>query len=105
MGAGREGGAERGFKRQCIVSVEPDEATLAHVIDYMGGNNVVFSTDYPHGDSKYPEAVHHFLKLPISEADKKKSFGITAPRTTRCNGAKKGRCSGLDPNRSSAMRI
>jgi predicted TIM-barrel fold metal-dependent hydrolase len=60
------------FKRQCIVSVEPDEATLTHVIDYMGGQNVVFSTDYPHGDSKYPEAVHHFLKLPISNADKKK---------------------------------
>jgi predicted TIM-barrel fold metal-dependent hydrolase len=60
------------FKRQCVVSVEPDEATLAHVIDYMGGNNVVFSTDYPHGDSKYPEALHHFLKLPISDADKKK---------------------------------
>jgi predicted TIM-barrel fold metal-dependent hydrolase len=60
------------FKQQCIVSVEPDEATLAHVIAYMGGNNVVFSTDYPHGDSKYPEAVHHFLKLSISDADKKK---------------------------------
>lgn len=60
------------FKRQCIVSVEPDEATLTHVIDYMGGKNVVFSTDYPHGDSKYPEAVRHFLRLPISDADKKK---------------------------------
>jgi len=60
------------FKRQCVVSVEPDEATITHVIDYMGGNNVVFSTDYPHGDSKFPEAVHHFLKLPISDADKRR---------------------------------
>jgi predicted TIM-barrel fold metal-dependent hydrolase len=59
------------FKRQCVVSVEPDEATITHVIDYMGGKNVVFSTDYPHGDSKFPEAVHHFLKLPISDQDKK----------------------------------
>jgi predicted TIM-barrel fold metal-dependent hydrolase len=59
------------FKRQCVVSVEPDEATITHVIDYMGGKNVVFSTDYPHGDSKFPEAVHHFLKLPISEQDKR----------------------------------
>lgn len=59
------------FKRQCVVSVEPDEATITHVIDYMGGKNVVFSTDYPHGDSKFPEAVQHFLKLPISEQDKK----------------------------------
>lgn len=72
MGAGCESSAERVFQAPVIVSVEPDEATLAHVIDYMGGNNVVFSTDYPHGDSKHPEAVHHFLKLPISDIDKKK---------------------------------
>jgi len=30
-----------------------------------------FSTDYPHGDSKYPEAVDHFLKLPIANEDKR----------------------------------
>lgn len=60
------------FKRQCVISVEPDEATVKHVIDLMGGQSIVFSTDYPHGDSKYPEAVDHFLKLPISEADKQK---------------------------------
>ena len=59
------------FKRQCVVSVEPDEATITHVIDYMGGKHVVFSTDYPHGDSKYPEAVANFLKLPISDDDRK----------------------------------
>ncbi len=59
------------FKRQCAVSAEPDEATVAHVIEYTGGKNVVFSTDYPHGDSKYPKAVDHFLNLPISETNKK----------------------------------
>ena len=52
--------------------MEPDEATITHVIDYMGGKNVVFSTDYPHGDSKFPKAVHHFLKLPIGNDDKKR---------------------------------
>ena len=59
------------FKRQCVVSVEPDEATVKQVIDYMGGKNVVFSTDYPHGDSRYPEAVNHFLKLPITDDEKR----------------------------------
>jgi uncharacterized protein len=53
------------FKRQCVVSVEPDEIIVKDVIDRMGSNGIVFSTDYPHGDSKYPEAVDHFLKLPI----------------------------------------
>jgi predicted TIM-barrel fold metal-dependent hydrolase len=59
------------FKRQCVVSVEPDEATVKHVIDYVGGRGLVFSTDYPHGDSKYPEAIDHFLKLPIADNDKR----------------------------------
>ena len=60
------------FKRQCVVSVEPDETTVKQVIEYMGGGHVVFSTDYPHGDSKFPEAVNHFLKLPITVDDKRK---------------------------------
>lgn len=60
------------FKRQAVVSVEPDELTVRHVIDSLGANQIVFSTDYPHGDSKYPEAVDHFLKLPIAEEAKRK---------------------------------
>ncbi len=56
-----------------MVSVEPDEATVTQVIDYMGGKHVVFSTDYPHGDSRYPEAVNYFLKLPITD-DVKRSI-------------------------------
>jgi predicted TIM-barrel fold metal-dependent hydrolase len=59
------------FKRHCVVSVEPDETTVKHVIDFIGSHHIVFSTDYPHGDSKYPEAVDHFLKLPLSDGDKK----------------------------------
>jgi predicted TIM-barrel fold metal-dependent hydrolase len=60
------------FKRQCVVSVEPDEVTVKYVIDHMGSNTIVFSTDYPHGDSKYPEAVDHFLQLPIANDAKRK---------------------------------
>jgi predicted TIM-barrel fold metal-dependent hydrolase len=60
------------FKRQCVASVEPDEVTVKYVIDHMGSNTIVFSTDYPHGDSKYPEAVDHFLQLPIANDAKRK---------------------------------
>src|SRR3954462_7535760 len=59
------------FKSQCVVSVEPDEITAIPVIEGIGSSNIVFSTDYPHGDSNYPEAVNQFLKLPISEEHKK----------------------------------
>ena len=59
------------FKRQCFVSVEPDEAPVKYVIDYLGNERIVFSTDYPHGDSKFPHAVESFLELAaLGEEDK-----------------------------------
>ncbi|HEU4340223.1 MAG TPA: amidohydrolase family protein [Candidatus Binatia bacterium] len=60
------------FKRQCFVSVEPDEVGVKYVIDYIGTDRLVFSTDYPHGDSKFPNAVESFLKLGISADDKRR---------------------------------
>jgi predicted TIM-barrel fold metal-dependent hydrolase len=60
------------FKRQCVVSIEPDEITATNLVDQFGSGRLVFSTDYPHGDSKYPEAVNHFLKLPIADEHKRK---------------------------------
>ena len=60
------------FKRQCFVSVEPDEAGVKYVIDYIGTDRLVFSTDYPHGDSKFPKAVESFLQLKITDEDKRK---------------------------------
>ena len=61
------------FKRQCWVSVEPDEEPAKYAIDWVGSDKMVFSTDYPHGDSKYPEAVSSFLQLDaISNEDKRK---------------------------------
>jgi len=60
------------FRRQCVVSIEPGEITATNLVDQYGSGRLVFSTDYPHGDSKYPEAVNHFLKLPISDEHKRK---------------------------------
>ena len=60
------------FKRQCWVSVEPDEEPAKYAIDYVGSDQLVFSTDYPHGDSRYPEAVDAFMELGISDEDKRK---------------------------------
>jgi predicted TIM-barrel fold metal-dependent hydrolase len=60
------------FKRQCLVSVEPDETPARHVIDDLGADYLVFSTDYPHGDSKFPDAVESFLKLPWTDEAKRK---------------------------------
>ena len=60
------------FKRQCWISIEPDEEPAKYTIDWVGSDKLVFSTDYPHGDSKYPDAVSSFLELGIPDEDKKK---------------------------------
>ncbi len=60
------------FKRQCFASVEADEEPVKYAIDYAGNDRIVFSTDYPHSDSKYPNSVERFLKLDISDDDKRK---------------------------------
>jgi len=60
------------FKRNCYVSVESDEATVKLYVDWLGNDNVVFSTDYPHADSKFPHAVEKLLTLPVSDESKRK---------------------------------
>jgi predicted TIM-barrel fold metal-dependent hydrolase len=60
------------FKRQCYASVECDEEPVKYTIDFLGNERLVFSTDFPHVDTKYPHAVERFLDLPISDEDKRK---------------------------------
>ena len=58
------------FRRNCWISVESDEDTVTHFIDTFGHGRLVTSTDYPHGDSKYPHAIDAFDKLPMSDEAK-----------------------------------
>ncbi|MCZ6873058.1 MAG: amidohydrolase family protein [bacterium] len=61
------------FKRQCYVSVEPDEAVLKYTIDAMGDDNIVISSDWPHDDSSYPLAIDTFLEIDgVSDDSKRK---------------------------------
>ena len=60
------------FKRQCWISTE-SEKELAMVAELIGDDNIVYSTDYPHGDSDFPHAVGEFLEVEgVSRETKKK---------------------------------
>jgi predicted TIM-barrel fold metal-dependent hydrolase len=63
------------FRRNCFLSVEADEEPARQYIEWFGDENLVFSTDYPHGDSKFPHAVEAFSKLPIPEASQRRILG------------------------------
>ena len=60
------------FKRQCFVSIEADEQPARFIEEFGLGDTVVFSTDYPHNDAKYPHAIEQFLEMPLSGETKRK---------------------------------
>lgn len=45
------------FARQCWVSFEIDEATLAALVPFVGADRIVWGSDYPHADSTFPGAL------------------------------------------------
>jgi predicted TIM-barrel fold metal-dependent hydrolase len=60
------------FKRQCWISTE-HEKELPMTVELIGDDNIVFSSDYPHGDSDFPHAVDEFLELPgVSQDTRRK---------------------------------
>lgn len=38
------------FRRQCFISIEPSEPYLQQIIDFIGTDNLIFGSDYPHMD-------------------------------------------------------
>lgn len=38
------------FCRQCFVSIEPDEPYIPEIINYIGSDNLILGSDYPHID-------------------------------------------------------
>ncbi len=60
------------FRSNCYLAVEADEEPVGQYVERFGDENLVFSTDYPHADSKYPRSIEAFLKLPLSETSKRR---------------------------------
>ena len=60
------------FRRQCFVSVEPEEVLCKYVVAELGDDNLVLSTDWPHDDSRFPHAIDAFLAAPQLSADSKR---------------------------------
>jgi predicted TIM-barrel fold metal-dependent hydrolase len=60
------------FTRQCFISVDVEEDLVSDVVKRIGDDNVVISTDYPHADSHWPDAIHHFMAIDMPESARKK---------------------------------
>ncbi|MBI4611823.1 MAG: amidohydrolase [Candidatus Rokubacteria bacterium] len=51
------------FFRQCFVATDADEKVLRQVVEAVGDDAIVVSTDYPHSDGLFPDAINEFVRL------------------------------------------
>ena len=72
------------FTRQCWVATDADERPLRQVIEAIGDDRIVVSTDYPHSDGLFPVAIHEFVGLPgVSDESKRKILWDNCARLYR----------------------
>lgn len=60
------------FERQCVICADPDDSLASWVVDRVGADHVMWASDFPHPDARYPHAVSAFL----AESDE---HGLTTP--------------------------
>lgn len=60
------------FRRQCYIALDVDEEPAVDVVNKMGAEYFVVSSDYPHSDGAFPEALQQFLGLPLGDEQRKK---------------------------------
>jgi len=61
------------FQSNIYVTTECDEYLVRHTIAELGDDRILFETDFPHPDSKYPRAVETFLaQADVTDESKRK---------------------------------
>jgi hypothetical protein len=60
------------FKRQCYIALDVDEEPAVDVVEKVGPDFFVVSTDYPHSDGAFPEAMAQFFGLPFRDEVRRK---------------------------------
>ncbi|MDG2303357.1 MAG: amidohydrolase family protein [Candidatus Binatia bacterium] len=69
------------FKRQCLISAEPDESITAKIVEHLGDDYVIWASDYPHLDASFNvvgELRERIASLP--EESQRKVLGDNALR-------------------------
>ncbi len=77
------------FRRQCYVATDADEKVLGQVVEAVGDDNIVVSTDYPHSDGLFPHAMAEFVALDgVSDKTKAKILWDNCARLYHLDGAR-----------------
>src|SRR5580700_2138648 len=60
------------FKRQCYIALDVDEEPAVETVNQLGADYFVVSSDYPHSDGAFPEAMEQFLGLKLNNEQRRK---------------------------------
>ncbi|MFQ5665223.1 MAG: amidohydrolase family protein [Candidatus Binatia bacterium] len=70
------------FRRQCYISFDPDESTLAFTAQHplVGADRIVWASDYPHPDAKIPGVVNELRQAMahLDAKDQARIFGLNS---------------------------
>lgn len=69
------------FQRQCVISCDPDEATVHYAVDALGEDKVLYASDFPHWDAEFPGSVAEIRENPkLSASARRQILGENARR-------------------------
>ena len=75
------------FRRQCLISADPDESVTAQMVEHIGADYFVWASDYPHIDASFGVVRELHARLaPLSEEARRKVLGLNARRFYRLSG-------------------
>lgn len=77
---GRAKPSELFTEGRMVVSCEPGEIMLPAAIAACGDKCIMYASDYPHGDSKWPETVSRIRAAGFSETSQRRILGENAAR-------------------------
>src|SRR6266850_77505 len=77
------------FFRQCYVATDADEKVLKQVVEAVGDDSIVVSTDYPHSDGLFPHAIEEFVAIEgVSDKTKAKILWDNCARLYKLDGGR-----------------
>jgi predicted TIM-barrel fold metal-dependent hydrolase len=73
------------WQRQMFATYEEDVFGLEH-IEHIGAGNVMWASDYPHGDTTWPHSRKHIMESPLGKLTEAQRRAITCDNAARVYG-------------------
>ena len=70
------------FRRNCVISFDPGERTMGAMAELAGEDNLIWASDFPHSDAKYPGVVDELMESveALPPERRRKILGANAAR-------------------------